>query len=368
MFAKVRGSVSIRSTLYYNDRKVTLGKAEVIHAGNFVKDVKDLSKKDVLTRFDQRISLNDRALKSVAHINIGFKNSDDISNEKMSILADRYMEGIGFGEQPYLVYRHNDVTQPHIHIVATSIREDGSRIDLRDIIFWKSRLVADALAVEFSLQPSKKTDIRQKASFEVREAQAVDYGNTPTQRAISDVLNTVIEHYKFDSMAELNAAFREYNMTAYTGKESSHLHKVGGVLFQALDEKGRRIGCPIKASRFFLKPTLKYLEQKFTENRALKEGKGQRIETTVDWALAGKPMDWAGFRQSLEREGISVVVQQSKMGEHEEVYFIDHREKMVFSGESLGGQYHLPALQEKIVPQLDLEETAIQRHHLRLHL
>lgn len=140
------------------------------------------------------------------------------------------------------------------------------------------------------------------------------------------------------------------------------------MLFQALDDKGRRIGCPIKASRFFLKPTLKYLEKKFIENRVLKEGKGQRIETAVDWALAGRAMDWAGFRQALEREGIAVVLQKSKDGQQEEVYFIDHREKMVFSGVNLGSQYTLPALQQKVVQQLEQDDAAIQRHHLRLHL
>lgn len=368
MFAHVRGNESIRSTLYYNDRKVNLGKAEVIHASGFIKDVREMSKKDVLTRFDQRISLNDKVQKRVVHISVAFKYTDKLSDEKMSLLADRYMEGIGFKEQPYLVYRHLDVTQPHMHIVSTTIREDGGRIELRDIIFWKSRQVADALAEEFSLQLYKRTDVSQKSSFQVSEAQAVEYGQSPTQRAISDVLSTVIEHYRYGSIAELNAAFREYNLIAHTGKESSHLHKVGGVLFQALDDKGRRIGCPIKASRFFLKPTLKYLEKKFIENRALKEGKGQRIEAAVDWALAGKPVDWAGLRQSLEREGIAVVLQKAKAGEREEVYFVDHRERIVFSGESLGGQYRLPALQQKVVQQLEQDDAAIQRHHLRLHL
>ena len=222
MFAKVRGNESIRSTLYYNDRKVNLGRAEIIHASGFIKDVHEMNKKDVLSRFDQRISLNDKVQKRVGHISIGFNYADKISNEKMSVLADRYMRGIGFGEQPYLVYRHHDVTQPHMHIVTTNISEDGSRIELRDIIFWKSRQVADALADEFSLQLSKRTDAGQKARFEVREAQAMDYGKNPTQRAISDVLNTVIGHYKYESMGELNAGLREYNVIAHTGKESSY--------------------------------------------------------------------------------------------------------------------------------------------------
>ncbi|MBN8850251.1 MAG: relaxase/mobilization nuclease domain-containing protein [Sphingobacteriales bacterium] len=366
MFAKVRGNASIRSTLYYNDKKVRAEQAEIIHAANFIKDAGEMSKKDILDRFDQRISLNRRTIKPVAHIPIGFNYVDKLSNEQMKLLSDRYMEGIGFAEQPYLVYRHYDVVQPHMHIVTTNIREDGSRIELRDIIFWRSRQVADALADEFSLRRCEKTDVHQKAVFEVKEALAVDYGKTPTHRAMSDVLNTVVEHYKYDNLAELNAAFRLYNMTAYRGKESSHLYKVGGLLYQALDEKGRRIGCPIQASHFFLKPTLPYLQRKFVENRSLKESSRQRVGTAVDWVLAGTATNWAGFVQSMEREGISVVLQKER--QREEVFFVDHRGKAVFSGESLGSGYNLSDLRQQMVERVEQEETLAQRHHLRMHL
>lgn len=366
MFTKVRGNASIRSTLQYNDKKVSAGQAEIIHAANFIKDAGEMSKSDILDRFDQRISLNGRTIKPVAHIVAGFKYVDALSNNEMKLLADRYMEGIGFSEQPYVVYRHYDVTQPHMHIVTTNIREDGSRIELRDIIFWKSRQVADALADAFSLRRCERTDVNDKEVFEVKEALAVDYGKTPTQRAMSDVLNTVVEHYKYDNLGELNAGLRVYNMMVYRGKESSLLYKVGGLLYQALDGKGCKTGCPIKASRFFLKPTLKYLEKKFVENRMLKEYSRQRVGTAIEWILAGRSTNWAGFVQSMEREGISVVLQ--KAGQSEAVYFVDHRERAVFSGESVGYQYSLPALQEKMVERVDQEETEIHRHHLRLHL
>jgi len=367
MFAKVNSYANIRKTLYYNDQKVKVGHAEIIHAENFIKNVGEMTKKDLLTRFDQRISLNNRTVNPVAHISIGFKNADDITNGQMKILADRYMEGIGFSEQPYIVYRHYDVTQAHMHIIATNIREDGSRINMNDIIFWKSRQVADALADEYSLHRSTKVDINQKHLFEVKEAQTIEYGKSSTMRAISDVLNTVVEHYKYENMVELNAAFRLYNLTAYRGKELSHLYKVGGLLYQALDETGHRVGSPIKASRFFLKPTLPYLEKKFVENRTLKEASRQHVGTAVEWVLAGSRKDWTGFVQSMEREGISVVTQR-KEGRTEEVFFVDHREKSVHSGEGLGSQYSLSVLQQKVVQRVEQDEATIQRHHLRLHL
>jgi hypothetical protein len=226
--------------------------------------------------------------------------------------------------------------------------------------------VADALAEEFSLHRSEKADVSQKPLFEVKEAQAIDYGSTPTQRAMSDVLNTVVVHYKYDNLPELNAALRVYNMTAYRGKETSLLYKNGGLLYQSLNDKGRRIGCPIKASRFFLKPTLKYLEQRFVENRVLKEGSREHVEAAVDWVLAGRSTDWTGFVRSMEREGISVVLQ--KAGSSEAIYFVDHREKAVFSGESLGSGYGLAALQQKLVQEVEQDDTILQRHRQRHRL
>jgi uncharacterized protein YijF (DUF1287 family) len=43
------------------------------------------------------------------------------------------MEKIGFGEQPYLIYKHEDAGHPHIHIVSTTIKADGSRINTHNI-------------------------------------------------------------------------------------------------------------------------------------------------------------------------------------------------------------------------------------------
>ena len=43
------------------------------------------------------------------------------------------MNKIGFVEQPFLVYKHEDAGHPHIHIVSTTIKGDGSRINTHNI-------------------------------------------------------------------------------------------------------------------------------------------------------------------------------------------------------------------------------------------
>ena len=65
------------------------------------------------------------------HISLNFDASDKLSQNELKEIADKYVKEIGFGEQPYLVYQHHDSGHPHIHIVTTNIRNDGSRIGLQ---------------------------------------------------------------------------------------------------------------------------------------------------------------------------------------------------------------------------------------------
>ena len=38
------------------------------------------------------------------------------------------MEGMGWGGQPYVVYKHTDIDRPHIHIVTVQVDSSGRKI------------------------------------------------------------------------------------------------------------------------------------------------------------------------------------------------------------------------------------------------
>ncbi len=77
--------------------------------------------------------LNKRATTKTLHVSLNFDPTERLSNDKLIGIASIYMEKIGFEEQPFLVYRHEDSGHPHIHIVSTTIRKDGSRINTHNI-------------------------------------------------------------------------------------------------------------------------------------------------------------------------------------------------------------------------------------------
>lgn len=122
----------------------------------------------------------------------------------------------------------------------------------------------------------------------------------------------------------------------------------------------------LNASSFSLKPTLPYLENKFSLNESLREKQRRRITTAIEWTFSTKASNWAGFEQSMQREGINVVVQEAGDKGPAGIYFIDHHGKSAFSGDNLGVQYNLGAIREKCV--LNQQQKEILRHHLKLRL
>ena len=61
------------------------------------------------------------------------------------------MEGIGFKDQPYLVYKHNDSGHPHIHIVSSLITPEGKRIRTQNIGRNQSEKTRKEIEKEFNL-------------------------------------------------------------------------------------------------------------------------------------------------------------------------------------------------------------------------
>jgi len=127
MRPRIEPSESIVKSLMYNEQKVTIHQAECIFAGNFLKDIDQLTWDDKVLRFERRQQLNERVTTS-QHISLNFDPADKLSNEKMQAIARTYMKELGFERQPYLVYRHYDAGHPHCHIVTTHIQANGDPI------------------------------------------------------------------------------------------------------------------------------------------------------------------------------------------------------------------------------------------------
>lgn len=344
----------ITDALNYNEQKVKKGTAECIHAGNYIKESETMNFYQKLDGFENRNMLNDRATTKTLHISLNFDPSEKHSKEKLVQIANLYMEKIGFGEQPYLVYQHHDAGHPHIHIVTTTIKDDGKRINTHNIGRNQSEKARKEIEQLFNLVKAEKQSKQLRQSIPPVDIQKINYGTDETKRSISSVVNAVLSKYKFTSLPELNAALRQYNVIADRGKEGGRIHKHGGLVYRVLDETGNKIGVPVKASSISTKPTLKKLEEKFGKNQSLREPFKQSLKEKIDTALAANSASMQDFTAMLAKEQINIIIRRNAEGRIYGITFIDNKSYCVFNGSDLGKQYSaagmLLQLESKIIP------------------
>ncbi len=335
--------------LNYNEHKVREKEAEILLAQNFFKDVSQLSFSDKTKHFERFTSLNERTTTNTLHVSLNFDVSEKLSNDQLTEVAKTYMDKIGFGEQPYLVYRHHDAGHPHIHIVSTNIQRNGSRISMHNIGRNQSEKARTEIEVEFSLVKAQEKKLDDQLKLIPVSAQKVAYGKASTKRAISNVLGLVINQYKYSSLPELNAILKLYNVQADRGEKDSLMNEKGGLVYRVLDDNGKPISPPLKASSFYMRPTLKNLEQRFVENEKLKQLFAKRIKSTIDFALLKKSS--VGMEQlvnALAKENISVVFRQNKEDVIYGITYVDHKTKCVFNGSDIGKAYSAKAILERV--------------------
>jgi hypothetical protein len=349
MVAKITSPHSIKRALNYNEKKVQNGHAECIYAGNYLKDSGEMKFHEKLNRFQDLIALNERSRKSNAlHISLNFHPTENFNNENLVDIASTYINKIGFSQQPFLVYKHEDAGHPHIHIVTTSIQPDGKRINTFNIGRNQSETARKEIEEMYGLIKASGRNQRITQSAEPANVQRMQYGKAETKRAITNVLDAVINHYKYTSLPELNAVLKLYNVVADRGKEDGRIFKTGGLLYKVLDERGNKIGVPVKASSIYSRPTLANLEKKFAENEIKRQPDKQKLKTAIDWILAKQPATLREFINQLQKEKVQTALRENDQAMIYGITFIDFRTKSVFNGSDLGKQYSIASLQQRI--------------------
>ena len=362
MVAVIHASSSLRNALNYNEQKVKEQVATCLAAVNYPKDVQDLTFNQKLVRLQNQADLNIKTKVNSVHISLNFDPSEKLSEDKLKEISDTYLQKIGFSNQPYLLYQHNDAGHPHVHIVTTNIKADGTRIELHNLGKIQSEKARKEIENDYSLV--KAEDMKSKP-YELKSAytQKVQYGKADSRRAIANVLNAVLNTYKYTSVAELNAVLQQYNVLADRGSEGSRVHKNHGLFYRILDEKGNTIGVPIKASSFHNKPTLKYLEERFAANETARNSHKARVKNAIDITLLkNKNYSVQDLIKSLQKDGIHTVVRKNDEGVLYGLTYVDNKTKCVFNGSDLGKAYSAKGIQERCVQNEQLRQDEYQKH------
>ena len=341
-------SNSLRNCLNYNEQKVQAGLAKCLEAGYYPMDAAEMSFYQKLLRLEKLTTLNQRAKVNSIHFSLNFHPSENPSESLLKEIAEVFLEKIGFAGQPYLLYQHFDAGHPHIHLVTTQIKPDGTAIILHNLGRIQVKKAREELEIAYGLIRATGRREREADQLKPVAIRRVLYGRMETKGAIEQALDSVIKNYQFSSLQQLNNVLGLYNVTADPGSEGSRIRKYDGLVYRVLDEQGNKIGVPIRASDFSGKPTLKNLRIKFAEKDAQKLPEDRtRIRNAVDLALLSGQMDLPELGKKLKQSGIDMLIRQNAQGLICGITYVDHQRKTVFNGSELGMAYSAKATLER---------------------
>jgi hypothetical protein len=348
MVTKIVSGKSIRGIIHYNEDKIAEEQAKLIMASGFAGEVEQMAVIQKLRRFEYLTELNGRVKTNALHITLNFDASDKLDNAKLQQITAEYMERIGFGDQPYLVYRHFDANHPHLHIVTTNIKKDGERIDIHGIGYRLSESARIDLEKEYGLVQASGRQLKNVPGIKAADIEKAVYGKKPTKRTISNIVSAVMRTYKYTSLTEYNAVLRQFNIRADRGNEQTKMYENRGLLYSIINEKGEAIGIPIKASSIYCKPTLDEVTKQFAPNSEKRKPFKDQLKSAITKVFKDyKQLTKASFITELDKRNIACLFRQNEQGLVYGLTFIDHNRKCVFKGSDLDKLYGTKAIMER---------------------
>lgn len=339
MVAKINYGANLYGALFYNYEKVTRGMAEILSGNRIISDRLGMPSKDMhltLLSFENYLLANRKTEKPVMHVSLSPSPEDCLTDGQLIEMADKYMERLGYGGQPYVVYKHFDTQNVHLHIVSVCVDENGMR--LNSSFEWRrSQSICRELEKEYGLRNAESECMNLKAKLEKVN---ISQGNIRHQ--VGNTLKAVLESYRFQTFGEYSALLSTLNIEVKQVKGEYKGNSYTGIIYFATDDNGKIVSPPFKSSRFGKRFGMERLEKKlFSHMEDFKKGKWKgSIE------IKGKVANIMRIARSreeletlLERESINVVFRKSETGRIYGVTFIDHTNKEVYNGSRLGKEF-----------------------------
>ena len=368
MIAKISATKNLGGALGYNFKKVEKEEASILLVqGLYQNKEGTYTMAEVFADMQAVIPEKCRTKKMVFHCSLNPHPDEKLSNETLTQIAKEYMETLGYGKQPYIVFKHNDIAREHIHIVSLRVDSRGQKINDK---FEKrrSKKITDALEKRFGLIPSSK--VRDNVETETSKVD-IDRGNI--KELVTSVVRTVLKHYRFCSLGELNTILSAYNLAVEEVKTEFRRKNYDGLVYVPTDDKGNKAGTPIHASDIGRGVGYTAVQNWMQKSKQAIKPLIPAIRNKVLQAMRTSPQTEEELRQRLEEQGLRVIIRKNDNGRIYGITFIDDKEGIALNGSRLGKGYaanvfnaylsnptHNPFLDEALYgsPSEHLEQTS----------
>ena len=336
MVAKIGRSSNLFGALAYNNSKIEKDKGEILFTNKIIETADGkYSVAQLAKSFQPYLTANRNTEKHTLHISINPDPQDKVGDEKYKKLAWLYMDRMGYGDQPFIVFKHSDIDRIHIHIVSVCVDENGKKISDK---FEKRRSMQVCRELEDKLGLTSAIDKQRPENRRLFKPVQYEKGDIKSQ--IASVIRHLPSFYQFQSLGEYNALLSLFNITAekVEGELNGHLKR--GLLYFPLDRKGEKAGAPFKSSLFGKNAGIDSLEKNFSavKNKSHDSNSKLNLRAVITQAIHSS-QDEQTFKRLLKKEGIDTVVRSNANGRIYGITFIDHHSRTVWNGSRLGKEY-----------------------------
>ena len=252
-----------------------------------------------------------------------------LTDKQLRKIACEYMERMGYGEQPYIVFKHKNISREHPHIVSMRVDEQGRKLP-HDFEARRSMEILRDLERKYGLQPSVK-------------------GQELTDRE-------GLRNYKCSSYGEFRTLLERFNVSVDERTGTVDGRNYAGIVYGALTGDGYGTGTPFKSSKIGKDVGYKALQTYYAKSKErLKEpGALDRLRRTVRDTMSPHNTR-EEFRRLLKAENIDTVFRVNPVGRIYGVTFIDHNDGIVANGSVLGKEFSARVFNE-LFPTSQKEE------------
>ena len=269
--------------LAYNQNKVDNEDAKVLFSNRMLlNEDGNFSIGECMRSFEMQMPVQLSTKKPIVHISINPHPEDVLSDQQLADIAQEYMQKLGYGNQPYLVYKHEDIDRHHIHIVGLRVDENGKPLNDK-FEHRRSKQITRELEKKYNLHPAEK-----KERTERPELKKVDYAAGDVKHQIGNAVKGACYGYRFQSFGEYKALLACYNVYAEEVKGEINGKSYQGIVYSAMNDKGEKVGNPVKASRIGKSVGYEALERRMQKSGEVIKDKNLKEHTRRTVAIVMK--------------------------------------------------------------------------------
>lgn len=315
------------ASIHYNETKVEEGKAAVVYS----QGLDPLHPLVTLERYE-RGSI--RCEKMSFHMSVNPSVTDGMTQDQVVEFTKEMMEGLGYGSQPFIVYRHNDIDREHYHVVSVRVDENGRKIPDHQEHARCQKLMKE-LAPKYGFKVGKGEDEGEKEKS--KEDKLLDYQRfDPSKGEYMKQFEELVEQamkYHFTTTEQFKMLMRQFGVEV----DYKKVRKETMMTFAGIDpQNGQKCTAPIPAKDLKV-PSLEEIQQHIEDAKKEKRDREKKRVANLARIALQHGTSELHTRRILRKKSIGVVFSKTDKGQIFGVTFIDHQTRCVFKSSELKG-------------------------------